>query len=482
MIEINRHKRELSQLGLEGRVDGVAEQEIEYEFYGRIEDINKIISLATQTEYQEQYELKKERGKIRVRMSRVGDVTVYTMTSKTWTPGKAGEAEVEVEVSEDMFAHFRHIADSGMIKTRYSIPAGSQRLSGGDIEKLTWEYDVFQDRDGKRSEWVKVDLEVKEVLATLPELPVALSDVIKNQKGSRTPKEIRTLDRLFKEEFLVEAGPGNVDQTVEPPKVGTEGIADWLFGSKKVKIRTPKLYSPENVQDNFEHFRSLLKSGDFEVKPKELTEKHVLALTMEGRKEISPTISASAIEKSINSYAPKVMRYLKEVESYSASVDSFFEDVGVPDITLEVLKTRVAKLKKEYNKVLKTFPSPIDVIGGITLTVKNGAVVSQVAHSKVKSIMTPDTAEEILKLMDLYDALMKDEYDRLPLMNCDTTYSDFHYPAALDEILDNNQDMSDALGELTYHQNVKRCLETEPSETMFGLMYGLQKVINAAMT
>lgn len=212
---VNHARSKRPMVSIEGRVDGVEETELEYEFYGRLESMDELRRLATETEHQEQYELKKPRGKIRVRACKVGNQTTYVMTSKTWTPGQPGENECEVEVSVDMFEHFKHVADSGMIKTRYTIPAGKQRTSDGDIVDIKWEYDVFEDRDGKRSDWVKVDLEVKEVLATIPDLPVALADPIMNQKGSRTPKEVTLLTKLFKEEFTVEAGEGNVDQDPE---------------------------------------------------------------------------------------------------------------------------------------------------------------------------------------------------------------------------------------------------------------------------
>lgn len=179
--------------------------EIELEIYGKIVDFTEIEAASTRSEWQEQYEVRKDRGSIRVRMIKDELGTRYVLTTKSWGDKRNERKEAELEVTEAMFDHFKAIADSGMIKRRYFIPLGAvvEDTEAGEISTpLEWEVDVFHDTEGNRRDWCKIDLEVPEQI-DLPELPIKLTDTITNQYGQRTDEEIRKLTELFKEEFMV---------------------------------------------------------------------------------------------------------------------------------------------------------------------------------------------------------------------------------------------------------------------------------------
>lgn len=180
--------------------------EIELEVYGKIIDFDEIKNKATRSEWQEQYEVRKDRGCIRARMVKTDDENPqYILTTKTWKEVRNERKEAEISITKDMFDHFKIIADSGMIKRRYFIDLGyvEEDTPNGVIRSpLEWEVDVFYDLEGKRQDWCKIDLEVPEKI-DLPELPIQLENAITNQYGKRTSEEIAFLDQLFKEQFIV---------------------------------------------------------------------------------------------------------------------------------------------------------------------------------------------------------------------------------------------------------------------------------------
>lgn len=206
----------LANISLED--NGVEKVEYELEIYGRIVDFSEIEKAAVKSEYQEQYELKRPNGTIRVRMTKNDEGTTYTQTTKTWNRQRNKRKEAELEVPEHMFEHFKRLADSGMIKRRYFIPFAEviETNEAGEVrENLFWEVDVFEDRDGKRSDWCKIDLEGVPEDIDVPELPITLEQAITNQYGDRTKEEIELLTKLFKEEFLVDMSDNDEESDEE---------------------------------------------------------------------------------------------------------------------------------------------------------------------------------------------------------------------------------------------------------------------------
>lgn len=196
-------------------VSGVVNTETEYVFYARLKD-PAILKSAISVEDQEQWTLKIPKtadnlseGTLRVRKTKEGDKVTYALTIKTRLNAVQGDLsntdtqvavnlqkmlEVALEATVDSFEMFKSMANSGMIKTRYTLP-----IEGCDC---VFEVDRFRMSNGEYSEWVKVDLEVKTPLSEVPELPVGFTDVIYNQKGKQSQEESEFITRLYDDVFL----------------------------------------------------------------------------------------------------------------------------------------------------------------------------------------------------------------------------------------------------------------------------------------
>ena len=105
-------------------LDGVGRIERELEFYGRIVDFGDIEKRAIKVEYQEQCEVKRKGGSLRVRMTKQDDQDpVYSLTLKYRDQNEPTKKnEIPQEISEDMFTAFKTMADNMMIKRRFYIP------------------------------------------------------------------------------------------------------------------------------------------------------------------------------------------------------------------------------------------------------------------------------------------------------------------------------------------------------------------------
>lgn len=186
--------------------------ELEYEIYGHMRNISDIVKLNPKVEHQEQYEILLENGSMRIRATtKEGQETEYVMTLKTWTPGVAGRVESNSgAIDESFFDNWKRLAKTGLKKTRYSVPAGKQRLTVpslieqyGELVDLTWEIDVFETKNHMQSDWVKLDLEVKQPLKQMPPLPIELTDKIVNGSNSRTDAEKAKIRQYYDKEFNV---------------------------------------------------------------------------------------------------------------------------------------------------------------------------------------------------------------------------------------------------------------------------------------
>lgn len=174
-------------------LDGNAVQEIEYMFFGKLEDFSQL-ERADKIERQEQWEVRTPLGGVRVRRCEAEGEVTYILTSKVKREGEKGKEEVETEVTADMFEHFKLHASTGMRKDRhcFNVP---------DSE-LVWELDVFYSASGDPVPWVKIDLEVPGEIA-LPQWPVEFSEVITNQNGKRSDEEQAIVGDLFENHYIL---------------------------------------------------------------------------------------------------------------------------------------------------------------------------------------------------------------------------------------------------------------------------------------
>lgn len=183
--------------------NGEAKQEKEYMFFGLLKDFAQL-EQADSIERQQQWEIRTEKGCVRVRRSEVTGETSYTLTSKVKREGEEGKEEVELEGSADLFEHFKLHATSGMLKDRYCFKVPDS--------ELVWELDVFYLPNGEPVPWVKIDLEVEEA-TSLPDWPINFERVITNQNGQRTEEEERLVQTLFGNYYIT--------------KPAMEGLESW---------------------------------------------------------------------------------------------------------------------------------------------------------------------------------------------------------------------------------------------------------------
>lgn len=221
--------------GMEEDTSGKAQKEIEHIVYGRLTDFAQLSNAASR-ESQEQWQVKMVKsdknageGAIRVRKSQIdGADPNYYLTLKT--RAKVGNLESTLSCGEDMFTMMKFLADFGMVKDRYRFPVPNT--------ELVWEVDVFKKPDGTYHDWVKIDLEVEDLSAPLPELPLKFADVIMpaDLEGQDKEKHNATLDVLYNSVFKTPNSFLNGESTAEETEVAEEtpeekvaAEAFWLF-------------------------------------------------------------------------------------------------------------------------------------------------------------------------------------------------------------------------------------------------------------
>ena len=158
-------------VSMESLIEGIAEREIEYTLYVRLDNIEELKRLAIRTERHEQWNIPTAKPdcatKERIRLI---DNLRPTQCVKTKDPSKVGVEEVEDDITMDMFVAKRRMAVDGYFKTRYTLAT--------NIRGLMWEVDVFYTNGGDLCPWVKVDLEVKSLNDPIPLFPLAHTRVI----------------------------------------------------------------------------------------------------------------------------------------------------------------------------------------------------------------------------------------------------------------------------------------------------------------
>lgn len=228
----------LLRKGMEERVDGKAETELEHIVYARLTDFTQLSNAASK-ELQEQWMIKVPKteknagaGSCRVRKSQIeGADANYFFTTKVKKGEDKGSLEATLPCSEDMYNMYRFLADEGMVKDRYRFP-----IQGSE---LVWEVDVFKKADGSYHEWVKIDLEVTNAEEALPELPMQFAEVIlpEDLKGPDQEKHNAVLDTLYTSVFKTpnQFVSGEVKEKLEKeqasqPADGTDVPADGETG------------------------------------------------------------------------------------------------------------------------------------------------------------------------------------------------------------------------------------------------------------
>jgi hypothetical protein len=191
---------------LEERSDGAAQKEREYVFYARLKP-DFVFPQTGNVERQEQWTIKIEKtdangakGDIRVRKTDFfdhGDLgkSEYVLTTKIRL--EEGVDEIPIPSTADQFEHFKKLAESGMIKDRYTYTI--------DASELVWEVDAYLKPGGGYHPWVKIDLEVPADAPAdfpIPEFPFEAEEWIKAQNGERNAAEEAQVRQLYETMFL----------------------------------------------------------------------------------------------------------------------------------------------------------------------------------------------------------------------------------------------------------------------------------------
>lgn len=227
-----------SALAMEADVDnGKLHHEQEKVIYARLEDLS-VLHNAETVDAQEQWMIKLKKsdknaakGQIRVRKvipmtkgdngfeikNADSDRVQYVLTAKAERSAE-DRLEVPSPVTKDMFDVFKLVADNGMLKHRFHFP-----VDGG----LVFEVDAFPKEDGTYHEWVKIDLELKDINTEIPELPFEAAEKIFGD--SKDEAEQKKIWELYETIFL------SANVAVESPRwfnrssVAQEGLKDWIL-------------------------------------------------------------------------------------------------------------------------------------------------------------------------------------------------------------------------------------------------------------
>lgn len=196
-------------LAMEDVSDGKIFKEHEHVFYVKISDFDQL-NRASSVDYQEQWTLKVKKsdnnqasGNIRIRkvvgLKSYADRTPkedaqYVLTSKAEMPD-GSRLEVPIPATEDAFTIFRSLAEGGMIKHRYHFPVHGT--------KLTFEVDMYLNPEGGYHPWAKVDLEVYDIDAAIPDLPLVVDEKICGNTTNTIEKE--KITKLYDEYFITKS-------------------------------------------------------------------------------------------------------------------------------------------------------------------------------------------------------------------------------------------------------------------------------------
>lgn len=187
--------------------DGQEHKEVEHIFLCKLEDFDQLKN-AQSSELQEQYELRTKpdvenngvNGVIRVRAIDKGqDPIQYVLTTKLYGSSTARADEVEQEVTEALFEHFKTMAPVGVTKRRYFFPV--------EGTELVWTVDVYYDEDGNPEGWCRLELEVDELADELPELPLEFAQIIRQHDPELSEEERALVHRLYETVFMRKCEP-----------------------------------------------------------------------------------------------------------------------------------------------------------------------------------------------------------------------------------------------------------------------------------
>lgn len=209
-------------------VSGRTSAEIERVFYLRVNNFD-FLERAASAERQEQWSVKVPKtdenagsGSIRVRkivnLRQPGTAVQYVLTSKLDIGAKGSSAETSEISSLDQFNVFKHLANKGMLKDRYTYP-----IDGSD---LSWEIDCFPKPGTQYYEWVKVDLEHWPKGTPLPAWPCEFSEMLEGNTAEQSDEVKQKISQMYEEGFLLKNEAHDLGQRAsEQPGVAESSVS-----------------------------------------------------------------------------------------------------------------------------------------------------------------------------------------------------------------------------------------------------------------
>jgi hypothetical protein len=316
---------------LEERSDGAALKEREFVFYARIKEGYEFPPTDNK-ERQEQWTIKiaksdnnAARGDIRVRKTDLfdhGDLgqTEYVLTTKVRNDGE-GDDEVPIPSSADQFEHFKRLAESGMIKDRYTYS-----IPGSDLK---WEVDAFLKPGGGYHPWVKLDLEIPADAPRdigIPEFPIEGEEWIKAQNGERLPAEEAKLRELYETMFLTK-NPGAVN-TMKTSGAAKDDIRDSQKPDPEQKVDGAKpdgdvTGTKPATESNKEWTAAWPELGGVPLHPDMVPSDEIYAPTKDGEVRSEPDES-------------KLVVGVEEIQEFNSKVEQLAKTMGVRLLHLSI--------------------------------------------------------------------------------------------------------------------------------------------------
>lgn len=168
-----------------------------------------VLSQAETAEKQEQVSILFEKdetnfvgGVIRIRKSTDKDGQSKCVLCIKQDHRERGDAktEVETEVDESFFIQLAGLAKEMVVKHRYEFPV--------EGTEYVWEVDAAPDGKGGYYPWVRMELEMSDLGAPLPEFPFPTEDVLLPAgRGETTEEEYAKKSKELFEAYYVRKGP-----------------------------------------------------------------------------------------------------------------------------------------------------------------------------------------------------------------------------------------------------------------------------------
>lgn len=133
---------------------------------------------AASIEHHEQWEFRapqaeggRKMGRERIRKTTKNDQTKYDLTTKApqSSENSIGDHEETIDITDKFFDNWkRAFGVTGQYKTRYTFVSNQVKITYDGYEhihpEIVFEVDIFTNKDGKRSIFAKVDVEIQDLL------------------------------------------------------------------------------------------------------------------------------------------------------------------------------------------------------------------------------------------------------------------------------------------------------------------------------